>query len=114
MLLYFCYKIYFFLKLALTKTTSKYIAGLQDPFKDKYMNWAGNFRMVDIGINAWSFLFDNLKINIILQDYLKSVWKTVIIRETAAANQRKADNQMREQKFSHLRKQFGCESGIQA
>ena len=43
--------------------------------------------MVDIGINAWSFLFDNLKINIILQDYLKSVWKTVIIRETAAANQ---------------------------
>ena len=26
--------------------------------------------MVDIGINAWSSLFDNLKINIILQDYL--------------------------------------------
>ena len=49
--------------------------------------------MVDIGINAWSSLFDNLKINIILQDYLKSVWKTVIIGETAAANQRKADNQ---------------------
>ena len=60
------------------------------------MNWelrAENFRMVDIGINAWSSLFDNLKINIILQDYLKSVWKTVIIRETVAANQRKADNQ---------------------
>ena len=54
---------------------------------------AENFRMVDIGINAWSSLFDNLKINIILQDYLKSVWKTVIIGETAAANQRKADNQ---------------------
>ena len=49
--------------------------------------------MVDIGINPWSSLFDNLQINIILQDYLKSVWKTVIIRETAAANQRKADNQ---------------------
>ena len=36
-----------------------------------------NFRMVDIGINVWSSLFDNLKINIILQDYLKSVWKTI-------------------------------------
>ena len=33
--------------------------------------WAENFRMLDIGINAWSSLFDNLKINIILQDYLK-------------------------------------------
>ena len=30
-------------------------------------SWAENFRMVDIGINAWSSLFDNLKINIILQ-----------------------------------------------
>ena len=48
--------------------------------------------MVDIGINARSSLFDNLKINIILQDYLKSVRKTVIIWETVAANQRKADN----------------------
>ena len=56
-------------------------------------SWAENFRMVDIGINAWSSLFDNLKINLILQDYLKSVWKTVIIRKTAAANQRKAGNQ---------------------
>ena len=27
--------------------------------------------MVDIRINAWSSLFDNLKFNIILQDYLK-------------------------------------------
>ena len=54
------------------------------------MPWAENFRMEDIGINAWSSIFDNLKINIILQDYLKSVWKT---RETVAANQRKADNQ---------------------
>ena len=26
----------------LTKTTSKYIAGLQDPFKDKYMNGKSN------------------------------------------------------------------------
>ena len=34
-----------------------------------------NFRMVDIGINALSTLFDNLKINLILQDYLKNVWK---------------------------------------
>ena len=40
-------------------------------------SWAENFRMGDIGINAWSFLFDNLTINIILQDYLKSVWKTI-------------------------------------
>ena len=54
---------------------------------------AENFRMVDIGINAVSSLFDNLKINIILQDYLKSVWKTVIIWETVAANQKKAGNQ---------------------
>ena len=30
-----------------------------------------NFRMVDIGINAWSSHFVNLKINIILQDYFK-------------------------------------------
>ena len=52
--------------------------------------------MVDIGINAWSSLFDNLKINIILQDYLESVWKTVIIWETVAANQRKADNERTE------------------
>ena len=56
------------------------------------LSWAENFRMVDIGINAWYSLFDNLKINIILQDYLKSVWKTVIIWETVAAKQRKADN----------------------
>ena len=56
-------------------------------------SWTENFRMVVIKINAWSSLFNNLKINIILQDYLKSVWKTVIIRETVAANQRKADNQ---------------------
>ena len=34
---------------------------------------AKNFRIVDIGIYALSSLFDNLKINIILQDYLKSV-----------------------------------------
>ena len=57
------------------------------------LNGAENFRMVDIGINAWSSLFDNLKINIILQDYLKSVWKTIIIWETVAADQRKAGNQ---------------------
>ena len=49
--------------------------------------------MVDIGINAWSSHFVNLKINIILQDYLISVWETVIIWETVAANQRKANNQ---------------------
>ena len=57
----------------------------------KYIH-SGNFTMVDFGINAWSSLFDKLKINIILQDYLKSVWKTVIIWETVVANQRKADN----------------------
>ena len=42
-----------------------------------YQLRAENFRMVDIGINAWSSLFDNLQNNIILQDYLKSVWKTI-------------------------------------
>ena len=62
-------------------------------------NWAENFRMVDNGINAWSSLFDNLKIKIILQYYLKSVWKTIKFKlifnhwETVAANQRKAGNQ---------------------
>jgi len=30
---------------AVTKTTSKYIAGLQDPFKDKYMNGKSNYKL---------------------------------------------------------------------
>ena len=63
------------------------------------MNRAENFRMVDIGINAWSSLFDNLKIKTILPDYLKSVWKTIKFKSIFnhlrnwAANQRKAGNQ---------------------
>ena len=61
---------------------------------------AENFRMVNIGINAWSSLFDNLKINIILQDYLKSVWKTVIIRETAAATREEQTTNERTEIFS--------------
>ena len=32
-------------KLAVTKTTSKYIAGLQDPFKDKFMNGKNNHKL---------------------------------------------------------------------
>ena len=31
--------------LAATKTTSKYIAGLQDPFKDKYMNGKSYYKL---------------------------------------------------------------------
>ena len=52
---------------------------------------AENFRIVDIEL-----MLDPLFLiisRLILQDYLKSVWKTVIIRETVAANQRKAGNQ---------------------
>ena len=32
--------------LAATKTTSKYIAGLQDPFKDKYMNGKYDYKSI--------------------------------------------------------------------
>ena len=52
---------------------------------------AENFRIVDIEL-----MLDPLFLiisRLILQDYLKSVWKTVIIWETVEANQRKADNQ---------------------
>ena len=52
---------------------------------------AENFRIVDIEL-----MLDPLFLiisRLMLQDYLKSVWKTVIIRETVAANQRKAGNQ---------------------
>ena len=45
--MYFYYKIYdFFSKiLTVTKTTSNYIAGLQDPFQDKYMNGKSNYKV---------------------------------------------------------------------
>jgi len=36
-------------------------------------SWAGNFRMADIEINAWSSLFLNLETNLILY---KSVWNS--------------------------------------
>ena len=39
-------------KLAVTKTTSKYIAGLQDPMKDKNMNGNGNYKLKSLKINA--------------------------------------------------------------
>ena len=38
-------KIGFFNMLAVTKTTSKYIAGLPDSFKDKCMNGKSNYRL---------------------------------------------------------------------
>ena len=44
---------FFFKKLDLTKTTSKnYIAGLQDPLKDKYMNGKSNYKLKSLQINA--------------------------------------------------------------
>ena len=73
---------------------------------------AENFRMVDIRINAWSSLFDNLKINIILQDYLKSVWKTIKFKlifnhlRNCSSQSEKSGQLMREQKYSHWRKQL--------
>ena len=73
---------------------------------------AENFRMVDIGINAWSSLLDNLKINIIVQDYLKSVWKTIKFKlilnhlSNCSSQSEKSGQPMREQKYSHWRKQF--------
>ncbi len=75
-------------------------------------SWAENFRMGDIGINAWSSLFDNLKINIILQDYLKSVWKTIKFKlifnhlRNCSSQSEKSGQPMREQKYSHWRKQL--------
>ena len=69
--------------------------------------------MVDIGINAWSSLFDNLKIIlIILQDYFKSVWemikfKLIFNHLINCSNQSEKSGQpMREQKYSHWRKQL--------
>ena len=68
--------------------------------------------MVDIGINAWSFLFHNLKINIILQDYLKSVWKTIKFKLifnhlwNCSSQSEKSGQPMIEQKYSHWRKQL--------
>ena len=38
-----------------------------------FINWAENFRMLDIEINAWSSLFLNLKTNLILSCILKRV-----------------------------------------
>ena len=73
---------------------------------------AENFRMVDIGINAWSSLLDNLKINIIVQDYPKSVWKTIKFKlilnhlSNCSSQSEKSGQPMREQKYSHWRKQF--------
>ena len=37
--------------LAVTKTTSKYIAGLQDPFKDKFVNGKSNYELKSLKIN---------------------------------------------------------------
>ena len=37
--------------LAVTKTTSKYIAGLLDPFKDKSMNGQSNYKLKSLKIN---------------------------------------------------------------
>ena len=69
---------------------------------------AENFRMVDIGINAWSSLFDNLKINIIFQDYLKSVGKTIKFNHlrNCSSQSEKSGQPIREQKYSHWRKQL--------
>jgi len=37
--------------LAVTKTTSKYIAGLQDPFKEIFMNGKSNYKLKSLKIN---------------------------------------------------------------
>ena len=47
--------------LALTKTTSKYIAGLQDPFKDTYMNEKSNYKFKSLKINASYNLYNICK-----------------------------------------------------
>ena len=39
------YSLFFSPAVAVTKTTSKYIVGLQDPFKDKYMNGKSNYKL---------------------------------------------------------------------
>ena len=39
------YILFFPKKFSLTKTTSKYFAGLQDPFKDKYINGKSNYKL---------------------------------------------------------------------
>ena len=76
------------------------------------INRAENFRMGDIEINAWSSLFDNLKINLILQDYLESVWKTIKFKlifnhlRNCSSQSEKSGQPMREQKHSHWRKQL--------
>ena len=68
--------------------------------------------MVDIGINARSSLFDNLKINIILQDYLKSASKKIKFKlifnhlRNCSSQSEKSGQPMREQKYSHWRKQL--------
>ena len=49
-------------------------------FVCKYPARAGNFRMVDIDMNAWSSLFLNLKTNLILYFYPWKVYKIQPIR----------------------------------
>ncbi len=39
-------------QLPVPKTTSKYIAGLQDPFKDKYMKGKSNYKLKSLIIFA--------------------------------------------------------------
>ena len=73
----------------------------------RMFDWAVNFWMVDIGIKAYSTLFLNLQINIILQDYLKSVWKTINFKlifnhlKNCSSQSEKSGQPMREQKYSH-------------
>ena len=57
-------------------------------------------------------LFLNLQINIILQDYLKSAWKTIKFKlifyhlRNCSSQSEKSGQPMREQKYSHWRKQL--------
>ena len=51
--------------LPVTKTTSKYIAGLQDLFKDKYMNGKSNYKLKSLKMNAYYNSYNVCK----LKDY---------------------------------------------
>ena len=85
-------------------------------------DWAHRSRIISpelktlewwISGNAWSSLFDNLKINIILQDYLKSVWKMIKFilifnhLRNCSSQSEKSGQPMREQKYSYWRKPNG-------
>ena len=65
-----------------------------------------NFRMVYIGINAWSSHFDNLKINIILARLSYKCMKNCNNLRNCSSQSEKSEQPMREQKYPHWRKQL--------